>query len=150
MLSDDPLRDITARAIGIYTDPEATIFQYTTGAFINDGKYGDVFYTECPPGNRLATADPIYFALLLGAAQEGIFQLDALADGAEATALFWSADMGADQQSAPEVWFAKPAPDYWDTGSLVTHIGTTWLSTIDNNHWTPGTAGTEALWVDQG
>ena len=92
MLSDDPLRDITARAIGIYTDPEATIFQYTTGAFINDGKYGDVFYTECPPGNRLADASEIYFALLLGSAQEGIFQLDALADGAEATALFWTAD----------------------------------------------------------
>ena len=150
MLSDDPGRDITARAIGIYTDPEATIFEYTTGAFINDGKYGDVFYTECPPGNREATAAPIYFALLLGSAQEGIFQLDALEDGAEATALFWTTDQGAGGTSSPEVWFAKPAPNYWDDGSLVTHIGRIWLSTMDANHWTPGTAGTEALWVDQG
>jgi hypothetical protein len=94
MLSDDPARDINARAIGIYTDPAATIFQYTTGAFVNDGKYGvGVYYTECPPGNRLANPDAIYYALLLGAAQEGIFQLNALADGSEAIALFWSADM---------------------------------------------------------
>jgi hypothetical protein len=92
MLSDDPGRDITARAIGQYSDPEATNFLFTTGAFINDGKYGDVFYTECPPGNRDTNPDPVYFALLLGAAQEGIFQLEAPEDGAEATALFWAAD----------------------------------------------------------
>ncbi len=92
MLSDDPARDITARAIGQYSDPEATAFLFTTGAFINDGKYGDVFYTECPPGNRDTNPDPVYFALLLGAAQEGIFQLDTPEDGSEATALFWSAD----------------------------------------------------------
>ena len=92
MLSDDPGRDITARAIGVYTDPDATIFEYTTGAFINDGKYGDIYYTECPPGNRAATSAPVYYALLLGSAQEGIFQLDGLDVGDEATALFWSAD----------------------------------------------------------
>jgi hypothetical protein len=92
MLSDDPGRDITARAIGVYSDPEATAFLFTTGAFINDGKYGDVYYTECPPGNRDTDPDPVYFALLLGAAQEGIFQLDAPDEGAEATALFWAAD----------------------------------------------------------
>ena len=92
MLSDDPGRDITARAIGVYSDPAATNFLFTTGAFVNDGKYGDVFYTECPPGNRNTNPDPVYFALLLGAAQEGIFQLDSPDDGAEATALFWEAD----------------------------------------------------------
>lgn len=93
MLSDDPGRDITARAIGVYSDPEATAFLFTTGAFVNDGKYGaGVFYTECPPGNRAANNDPVYFALLLGAAQEGIFQLIDPDDGSEATALFWSAD----------------------------------------------------------
>ena len=92
VLSDDPQRDITARAIGVYSDPAATAFLFTTGAFINDGKYGDVFYTECPPGNRDTNPDPVYYALLLGAAQEGIFQLDAPDEGAEATALFWSAD----------------------------------------------------------
>jgi hypothetical protein len=92
MISADPQRDITARAIGQYSDPEATSFLFTTGAFINDGKYGDVFYTECPPGNRAATADPVYFALLLGAAQEGIFQLDSPDDGSHAEALFWAAD----------------------------------------------------------
>jgi len=92
MLSDDPGRDITARGIGVYSDPEATAFLYTTGSFINDGKYGDVFYTEAPAGNRTANPDPVYFALLLGASQEGIFQLNAPEDGAEAEALFWAAD----------------------------------------------------------
>ena len=90
MISDDPLRDITARAIGVYSDAAATSFLYTTGAFVDDGSGN--YYTETPPGNRTATPEPVYFALLLGAAQEGIFQLDALEDGADAQALFWSAD----------------------------------------------------------
>jgi hypothetical protein len=92
MLSDDPLRDITARAVGIYTDPEATIFEYTTGAFINDGKYGDVFYTECPPGNRIADPDQVNFALLLGSAQEGFMNLPVGVDGETNTSLYWAAD----------------------------------------------------------
>lgn len=87
MLSDDPLRDITARAIGVYSDPAATSFLFTTGAFVDDG--GGNFFTECPPGNRAATADPVYFALLLGAAQEGIFHLMNETDGAQDGALFW-------------------------------------------------------------
>jgi hypothetical protein len=90
MISDDPQRDITARAIGVYSDPAATNFLYTTGAFVDDGSGN--FFTETPPGNRTATAEPVYFALLLGAGQEGIFQLQALEDGADAEALFWSAD----------------------------------------------------------
>ena len=89
MISADPLRDITNRGIGIYSDPDCEQFQYTTGAFINDGKYGDVFYTECPVGNRLANPDQVNFALLRGSAQEGYFNLAELTDGADATALFW-------------------------------------------------------------
>lgn len=91
MLSADPSRDITARAIGVYSDPEATSYLFTTGAFVNDGNGN--YFTECPAGNRTANADPIYFALLLGAAQEGIFALEAPEEGAEAQALFWAADM---------------------------------------------------------
>ena len=87
MISDDPLRDITARGIGVYTDPECTQYQYTTGAFINDGKYGDVFYSECPAGQRQANPDQVNFALLLGSAQEGYYNLPELGD--ESEALFW-------------------------------------------------------------
>jgi hypothetical protein len=90
MLSDDPGRDITARAIGVYSDPEATAFLFTTGAFVDDGQGN--FFTECPAGNRDTDPDPVYFALLLGAAQEGIFQLDSPEEGAQSEALFWSAD----------------------------------------------------------
>jgi hypothetical protein len=92
MLSDDPNRAINARAIGIYTDPECTIFQYTTGAFINDNKYGDVFYTECPPGNRVSTNAQVNFALLLGAAQEGWMNLPEGGDGETNDSLYWAAD----------------------------------------------------------
>ena len=90
MLSADPLRDITARAIGIYSDPECTLFLYTTGAFVQDGSHGNNFYTECPAGQRTATPEQVNFALLLGSAQEGWFNL---AEGGDETeSLFWSAD----------------------------------------------------------
>jgi hypothetical protein len=84
MISDDPARDITARAIGIYTDTWA--YQYTTGAFVDDGSGN--FYTECPIGQRTADPDPVYFALLLGAAQEGRWVLD----GTTSESQFWSSD----------------------------------------------------------
>jgi hypothetical protein len=93
VISNDPLRDIQARAVGIYTDPECTIFQYTTGAFINDGKYGDVFYTECPPGNRVSTNAQVNFALLLGAAQEGWMNLPEGGDGETQDNLYWAASV---------------------------------------------------------
>lgn len=88
MLSDDPVRDITARAVGVYSDAECTSYLYTTGAFVDDG--GGTYFTECPVGQRTATPDQVNFALLLGAAQEGYFNLS---DGGDSTeALFWSSD----------------------------------------------------------
>ena len=90
MLSADPLRDITARAVGIYTDPECTIFEYTTGSFVQDGSHGNNYYTVCPPGNRLPAPDQVNFALLLGAAQEGFFNLPENSGTTEA--LFWASD----------------------------------------------------------
>ena len=88
MISDDPLRDITVRAIGVYSDPECTQYLYTTGAFIDDGSGN--YFTECPAGQRTGTPDPVYFALLWASVQEGFFQLIDEADGAEGEALFWS------------------------------------------------------------
>lgn len=91
MISDDALRDITARGIGIYSDRDATAYLYTTGAFIFNATSG--FYeTVCPVGQRKATPDSVYFALLLGAAQEGIFSLDDLNEGTTVDANFWTAD----------------------------------------------------------
>jgi len=144
MISADPERDITARGIGIYTDPECTVFQYTTGAFVNDGKYGDVFYTECPPGNRLANPDQVNFALLLGSAQEGYFNLPANSDVTEA--LFWSANQGATPEPAA-------APEAWATGvsysidDEVTYQGDTYVciqAHTSQNNWKP--PNVPALW----
>ena len=90
MLSADPLRDITARAISVYSDPECTLFLYTTGAFVQDGSHGNNFYTQCPVGQRTPTAAQVNFALLLGAAQEGFMNIP---EGTEALeSLFWAAD----------------------------------------------------------
>ena len=86
MLSEDPLRDITARAIGIYTD--ADVYLYTTGAFIDDGN--GTFFTECPVGQRTADEVDIYFKLLLGSAPEGAWTVPV--GNADSEALFWSSD----------------------------------------------------------
>ena len=93
MISEDPARDITARAVGIYSDPECTAFLYTTGAFIQDGSNNNNYYTECPAGQRTNDPDQVNFALLLGAAQEGFFNLP---EGSSTTeALFWAKDQGS-------------------------------------------------------
>ena len=84
MVSEDPARDITARAIGVYDANWQ--YLYTTGAFIDDGSGN--YFTECPIGQRTADADPVYFALLLGAAQEGRWVLDGITSESQ----FWSAD----------------------------------------------------------
>jgi len=97
VLSDDPERDITARAIGVYD--ENWNYLYTTGAFVlmkfeeGEDEEGNPitvehYGTECPVGQRKATAEPVYFALLLGAAQEGRWVLE----GATDTRQFWSDD----------------------------------------------------------
>jgi hypothetical protein len=86
MLSADPLRDITARGIGIYSDPDWNNYLYTTGAFVDDGSGN--YYTECPVGQRTTNPDPVYFALLLGSAKEGTW---AMID-TDSEALFWGQD----------------------------------------------------------
>ena len=100
VLSDDPERDITARAIGVYD--ENWNYLYTTGAFVlmefeeedEEGNPVTVerYGTECPVGQRKATAEPVYFALLLGADQEGRWVLEDLDEGAVDTRQFWSSD----------------------------------------------------------
>ena len=88
MISADPLRDITARGIGVYSDPECTAFLYTTGSFVQDGSHDNRYYTTCPAGQRTVTPDQVNFALLLGSLQEGFFNLP---EGSSTSdALFWS------------------------------------------------------------
>lgn len=120
VFSQDPERDINARAIGVYSsnyvpnpddpddfdDPNDWDYLYTTGAFVlmdfeegvnEEGipiivqRYG----TICPIGQRLAAAEPVYFKLLLGAAPEGAYVLEDLHEGAQVTRLFWEHDQPA-------------------------------------------------------
>ena len=112
MLSEDPHRDITARAIGIYSDPECTQYLYTTGAFImtdipaGEDEEGNPVYiqrpqTVCPPGQLKATREPVYFALLLGSLQEGKMALPAEQDSI--TRNFWQGTGGGIGEWAPAV-----------------------------------------------
>ncbi|GAF87580.1 unnamed protein product, partial [marine sediment metagenome] len=51
------------------------------------------FETYCPPGQVVATDAQVNFALLLGSAQEGFFNLPE--GGGDAVSLFWSHDQPA-------------------------------------------------------
>ena len=73
----------------------------------------------------------------------------------------WATDIDSNVWEPPEQWTevvdddGEPEPwvqpegshDAYQTGDRVTHNGQTWESTIDDNVWEPGTAGTESLWV---
>ena len=98
MISEDPQRDITARAIGVYSTPACQHPQdylYTTGAFVDDGNGN--YYTECPVGQRKANPEPVYFALLLGSIQEGIWRLEGLEKGSKEKRLFWKRNQDKDR-----------------------------------------------------
>ncbi len=122
MVSEDPNRDVTARGIGIYSDPEATQFLYTTGAFVPDG---ETFSTVCPVGQRTADKVQINFALLLGSAQEGIWNLPIGTDSGERR--FWEKDQ-----------IPPPAGGEWiDSGHVVESMAGTTTITDDNSSFFP-------------
>ena len=52
-----------------------------------------------------------------------------------------------DPEVIPE-WVQPDSTNPYQTGDKVTHNGSTWISTIDNNVWEPGTTGTENLWTE--
>jgi hypothetical protein len=139
MISADPTRDITARGIGIYSDDAWQNYLYTTGSFIDDGSGN--YYTECPVGQRTATADDVYFALLLGSAQEGTFTLPA--GQTEAEANFWKANQGsswADSGAttngmAGTVTLTSPDNSAFSVGQTVRIDGTEFTVT---SKWTSG------------
>ena len=114
MISADPERDITARAVGVYSDPECTAFLYTTGAFIQDGTHDNNFYTECPAGERKPAPEQINFALLQGSLQEGFFNLPVGTDLTDA--LFWEKN----QPEPGEEWQSGVA---YSIDDEVTYLG---------------------------
>lgn len=44
-------------------------------------------------------------------------------------------------------WVQPDSTNGYMTGDKVTHNGQTWESTVDNNVWEPGAAGTGNLWM---
>jgi hypothetical protein len=138
-----------AIAIAVYNNPDGNDYSWTTGGFILQN---DIWTVHCSPGFEPPDGTDFYLGFLYGSLlyysftyRDSFGESQGFSGGGD-----YAGGGGPPPSETPVVWFAKPAPDYWDNGSLVTHLGTTWLSTIDNNHWTPGTPGTEALWVDQG
>ena len=92
-------RDPSARAIGIYSDPECTQYLYTTGAFVqmeSDWQVDEagtpitVWATQTPEGWAETEKQDWHIACLLGSAQEGHNTLRADVDGV--TYLFWEHD----------------------------------------------------------
>ena len=94
----DPTRPPNARAIGIYD--ENWNYLYTTGAFIEtqigtdpEGEPIMRWQTHNPPGRATPEKEPVYYALLLGSAQEGRFELPV--DRESVVRLFWEGDQEA-------------------------------------------------------
>ena len=57
-------------------------------------------------------------------------------------------NLDAEEPDGPQPWVQpEGAHDAYQTGDRVTHQGQTWESTINDNVWEPGAAGTEGLWV---
>ena len=68
----------------------------------------------------------------------------------------WTPDVSAslfakvlipDADVIPE-WEQPDSTNAYMTGDKVTHNGSTWVSTVDNNVWEPGAVGTESLWKE--
>lgn len=100
MLSNDPLRDIIVRAIGIYNENDT--YLGTTGSFVlMDFDEEDVdgnpiviqrYGCECPAALWKADSEIIYFKLLYSGQPEGSWTLENLEEGATQTRLFWNGD----------------------------------------------------------
>ena len=95
IMFSDPNRAPDARAIGIYDD--LWNYLYTTGAFVwtevgtdEEGQPIMKWQTHTPPGRATPDKDPVYYALLLGSAQEGRYVLPT--DNDQVVAMFWEAD----------------------------------------------------------
>ena len=94
-------RDPSARAIGVYSDPECTQYLWTTGALqlgnsdwqTDDlGNPIEVWYTDSWDGDRPDDQKDWHIAMLLGSAQEGHQTLPIGSDGIRY--LFWEFDQG--------------------------------------------------------
>jgi hypothetical protein len=152
----DPNRPPNARAIGIY-DSQWN-YQYTTGAFVwtDTGEVDDQnqpifkWQTINPAGRVTAAPEPIYYALLLGSAQEGRMSLESLAEDEQRTDFFWEFDQGVTGGQTGAGWV--------DSGETVTGMAGTVTLVSDVAPFPVGTQvrieGVEmtvtSIWAGQG
>lgn len=146
-------RQPSARAIGSYTDPECTIFEWTTGAFQlgpsewqagEDGEPLEVWFTDSWDGARMEEKKDWHIAFLLGSAQEGHQTLPITANEKGVEYLFWEYNHGGGGGEV-QPWVQPDGaggPNFpYQIGDLVTHTGSTWESTHNDNVWEPGVFG---------
>lgn len=134
ILSTDPERVVTARAVGIYSDPEWVNYLYTTGAFSLDPITG-LYTSVCPVGQRTAEPQPIYYSLLWGSLQEGNWQMTNLTEGHVENRLHWQFDQDNDAvvlkfQPAGVETNAVVESQYSPEGFEIIEIGTFGVSRV--------------------
>ena len=148
LIGDAGTRDPSARAIGVYSDAECTQYLWTTGAFQSgpsewqvdeQGEPLTVWFTNSWDGDRPDERKDWHIAFLLGSAQEGHQTLPAAQDGIRY--LFWDRNQGS-EGGEPQPW---ESGRLYNTGERCTHVGETWESTMDGNHWEPGVV--HSVWV---
>lgn len=142
-------RDPTARAIGVYSDPECTGYLWTTGALQQgqsdwqtdeEGNPLTVWYTDSWDGDRPAEQKDWHIACLLGSAQEGHQTLPAGSQGIHY--LFWEHNqVGKGGEILP--WVQPESTNPYQIGDLVSHNEQVWVSIAADNVWEPGVYGWE-------
>ena len=102
IVGDSSARDPSARAVGVYSDPECMAYLYTTGAFVEglsdwqtdaSGALLTVWFTETPPGWANPEKEDWHLAVLFGSAQEGYKTLSAKDESIHY--LYWASTQNA-------------------------------------------------------
>lgn len=90
-------------------------------------------------GNRVRYGGTLYRCLTAHTAQSTWTPTDAPS--------LW-AKVLTDPSGEIKPWEQPDSTNPYAKGDRVTHNGKTWESTVDNNVWEPGVAGTESLWTE--
>ena len=90
-------------------------------------------------GDRVQFNGELYKCLQAHTAQETWAPIDASS--------LWAKVLIPDPSVIP-AWTQPGSTNPYMKGDKVTHNGNTWESTVDNNVWEPGVAGTESLWTE--
>lgn len=113
-------------AVSVLTDDQAITIQTIFPAW-NENEY----YSE---GTRVLYNDILYRCLQPHQSQVNWAPSDA-------PSLWTRCHQSEIDPSVPEEWFQPDSTNPYMMGDIVTHNGSTWRSTVDNNVWEPGVYG---------